>query len=107
MQKRREGKGRMERGATVLKRNRWLSLVVAGVLVVSLFSLHVAAKQEGRDETCADGESCSKEEGEESGKGVGEVGKEDEPFVCDFVQKMDFYERLGGMCVLRVMCPCV
>jgi len=64
---------------------RGLSLLAA-MLVVALLCLHVYAKQEESKDTCTKGEGRGRESASP---------KADTPFVCDFVEKQDFYERMG------------
>ena len=66
-----------------------LSGVLLAVLLLAHAALHVAGA-----ETCEEEGSCSKDE-EKGDKDSREPAPDDTPYVCDFAEGLDFYERLG------------
>jgi len=76
--------------------------LVSAMLIATLV-LHVAAEQPGdtsgeegptKEGTCA-GESCFGNDAENTNGKESNEQADEPPFVCDFVESLDFYERLG------------
>jgi DnaJ-domain-containing protein 1 len=66
--------------------------LLSGVLLAVLMA-HAALHVSGA-ETCEEEGSCSKDE-EKGDKDSPEPAPDDSPYVCDFAEGLDFYERLG------------
>ena len=84
-------------GARRPRRPHWplLSAVLLAVLLACAAEHVTAAADGGGDETCAEEGSCGKEEAQDGHDSSEAAAEDDTPYVCDFVEGLDFYERLG------------